>query len=210
MKIIIVSVFTIVLLFSHLGNAQFLKSYGLKGAFTSADQKLNYTYVNIETKRRIGFNAAVFVEWFSVPYFSLVTQCEYNQRGMRTAFAQTGSVLTIIGSFTNYNRVDYLSIPVFAKLAIPLYPVSPYLLIGPRFDFLLGYKSDDNIFNVVYDKFSKSTAGASFAFGVDLKELLQIAILVEARYNIDMKDSYSTQYLKMRNNAFDIWLGLAL
>jgi hypothetical protein len=98
---------------------------------------------------------------------------------------------------------------VLAKLTLPVEPINPYLLIGPRIDFLLGYQSDENVFNAVYDDFSKTMTGASFAVGVDLKTLLPVAILVEARYNVDFKDSYSTQYLKVRNNSFDIWVGAA-
>ena len=211
MKKIIFLILVIESSYSQIGNAQLIKSYGFKVAFTSADQKYNYTYLtDITTKRRVGFNAAIFAEWLNMPLFSLITQCEYAQRGMGMEFDRTLNSPEITGTYTNYNRVDYLSIPIFAKLTFPVEPINPYILLGPRIDFLLGYKSDENVFNAVYDKFSKTITGASFAVGFDLKTLFPIALLIETRYNIDFKDSYSTQYLTVRNNSFDIWLGVAL
>jgi hypothetical protein len=209
MKKIIFLILAVEILFLQSGNAQLIKSYGFKVAYTSADQKFNYTNLtNIETKRRVGFNVAIYAEWLNTPFISLVTQCEYAQRGMGMEFNRTANSPDIIGTFIDYNRVDYLSIPIFVKLSLPVEPINPYLLLGPRIDFLLGYKSDESAFNAVYDGFSKTMTGASFAVGVDLNTLLPLAILIEARYNVDFKDSYSTQYLTVRNNSFDLWLGL--
>ena len=211
MKKTILLVFAFELFLAQSSNAQLIKSYGFKVAFTSADQKYNYTYLsNMDTKRRSGFNAAIFAEWLNLPFISIITQCEYAQRGMGMDFNRTNSTgPTIIDTYTNYNRVDYFSIPIFAKFTLPVAPIDPYILIGPRIDFLLGYHSDQNAFDGVYDSFSKTMTGASFAIGVDLKSVIPIALFIEARYNIDFKDSYSTQYLTVRNNSFDVWLGFA-
>jgi hypothetical protein len=46
--------------------------------------------------------------------------------------------------------------------------------------------------------------------GVQIQSLLPVTILVEGRYNIDLSDSYETNLLKVRNNSFDFWLGVAL
>jgi hypothetical protein len=211
MKKVIFLILTFEIFVLQSGNAQLIKSYGFKVAFTSANQKFDYTYLtNIETKSRVGFNVAIFAEWLNTPFISLVTQGEYTQRGMGMEFNRTGNSPDIIGTSINYNRVDYLSIPVFVKLSLPVEPINPYLIVGPRIDFLLGYKSDEGTFNAVYDGFSKTMTGASFAVGLDLKTLLPLAILIEARYNVDFKDSYSTQYLTVRNNSFDIWIGIDL
>jgi hypothetical protein len=191
-------------------NAQLVKAYGPKVAFTSAHQDFNYTYTDVEVKRRNGFNAALFVEWLNLPFISAVTQLEYVQRGMGMEFVRTGPEgPEVVGRFTRYNRVDYLSIPQLAKIAIPVGMFSPYLSTGPRIDFLLGYKSDDGLFNAVYDEFKKTNIGGTISIGLESVELLPIGLLVEARYNFDFADSYSTQYLKVRNNSFDVWLGVA-
>jgi Outer membrane protein beta-barrel domain len=208
MKKLILFVVVIELFLSQINNAQILNSYGLKIAYTSANQRYDYTNIgNIGTKRRIGFNAAIFAEWFNLPFVSLVTQCEYAQRGVGIVSERTlASSPDIVETNTYYSRVDYLSIPVFAKITVPVGPINPYVLIGPRIDFLLGYNS---AFNDIYDHFSKTMTGASCGFGVNLKTLLPVTVLVEARYNADFKDSFSNQNLTVRNNSWDIWLGVA-
>lgn len=48
------------------------------------------------------------------------------------------------------HRIDYLSIPVLAKLSMKTKHISPYFVVGPRFDFLLDYKS--KTLKLLYDE----------------------------------------------------------
>ena len=190
------------------GNAQLVKNYGLKVAVTSADQEFGVT---LETKRRVGFNIGAFVEWFDVPFFSVLTQVEYTQRGTGEVFIMTGpSGPEPIGTKTLYSRLDYVSLPVLAKLRFQTGLVSPYILAGPRIDFLLGYKSDEGAFNTLYDRFKKTTLGGSAGIGVEIESILPVTLLAEARYNFDLVDSYDAYSWKVRNNTIDFWLGIAL
>ena len=181
-------------------------------AVTSADQKYDLTLVpGLETKRRVGFNVAAFAEWFDVPFFSLITQVEYAQKGTGQDFVVTGpSGPNPVGVRTLYSRLDYVSVPVLGKLRLPGGPLSPYIVAGPRMDFFLGYKSDEGAFNSVYDKFKKTSLGGSAGIGIQLDSILPISVLAEARYNFDFVDSYETNLLKVRNSTFDFWLGVAL
>jgi len=203
-------VLVIITFLSPQVNAQLLRTYGIKVAYTSADQKLEYYYLggNLTTLRRDGFNVAIYAEWLNTPIFSIVTQCEYTQRGFGNEIIETSEFGPMeIGSYKLFNRVDYLSIPIFGKITIPMEIIKPYVLIGPRLDYLLGYKSGVGGYNVLFDNFSKTIIGASFGVGVDLKGLSTLPILLEGRYNIDLKDSYNTDLLKVRNNSIDVWLG---
>ena len=114
-----------------------------------------------------------------------------------------------IGTKTLFSRLDYVSVPVLAKLRLQTGLFSPYILVGPRIDFFLGYKSDEDAFNAVYDKFKKTTLGGSAGIGVQIASLLPVSLIAEARYNFDFADSYETDLLKVRNNAVDFWLGVA-
>jgi hypothetical protein len=190
------------------GNAQLVKNYGLKMAVTSADQEFGMT---LDTKRRVGFNIGAFAEWLDVPLFSVITQVEYTQRGTGQVFIMTGpSGPEPIGRKTLYSRLDYISVPVLAKLRFQTGLISPYILAGPRLDFLLGYKSDEGAFNTLYDKFKKTTFGASTGIGVQVESFLPVTLLAEARYNFDLTDSYDAYSWKVRNNALDFWLGIAI
>lgn len=187
-----------------------MKAIGFKAAYTSAHQSFDYTSFNIEPKRRAGFNVAGFVEWLDLPFFSIVSQIEYAQRGMRYEIQQTGpGGPEIIAIVTRYNRVDYLSIPLFAKFSLPAHAISPFLSLGPRFDILLGYKSDEDAYNFVYDDFKKTMLGGTISIGCETNALLPFSLILEARYNFDLADSYATQSLKVRNSSIDIWMGAA-
>lgn len=208
-------VFMIIILtagYLNEGKAQLLKEYGLKVALTSADQRYDVTLApGIETKRRVGFNVGAFVEWFDVPFFSLITQVEYAQRGMGQNVILTGpSGPDPVGVRSLYSRLDYLSVPVLAKLRLQTGPIVPYFVAGPRADIFLGYRSDENAFNAVYDQFKKTSLGGSAGVGIQIESLLPFTVFAEARYNFDFADSYDTDLLKVRNNAFDFWLGVAL
>jgi hypothetical protein len=193
-------------------SAQLLRHYGVKVALTSATQRYQLTLdPGLGTKRRVGFNVGAFAEWLDIPPFSLVSQVEYAQRGMGQDFVLTGpSGPTPIGVRTLYSRLDYLSIPIVAKLRFPMGLIAPYILAGPRVDILLGYRSDENAFNAVYDKFKKTSVGGSAGVGIELESVLPFTVLAEVRYNFDFADSYETDFLKVRNNSFDVWLGVAL
>jgi hypothetical protein len=183
---------------------QLVKGYGVKLALTSANQ----TFEPLETNRRKGFNVAGYVEWFTMPYFSLLTQMEYVQRGMTVDFIVTSpSGPTPIGTLTQDNRVDYLSIPILVKVGLPTTTIRPFVIAGPRVDFPIGHRTDDNVLGGVYDKF-KTMFGASVGVGVETSTLLPVTVAIEARYNIDFSDSYVGQAVAIRNNAFDFWLGV--
>ena len=197
-------------------NAQLLKSYGVKAAFTSASQ--SFTYQNPpfpgfgpDIKRRTGFGIALYAEWFNLQVISIVSQIEYTQRGIGEEIAITGpNGPTIIRTEVRDKRLDYLSIPILAKTSVPFGNVTPYILIGPRIDFLLGYRDEFIVGNSIYQDFKKTMFGGTIGTGFALADLLPTTISVEFRYNIDLGDSYDTSLLKVRNNAYDIWVGVAL
>ncbi len=209
MKTWLFSALVVLLMCTAETEAQFIKQYGFKVAFTSADQEYNLAPVpDLETKRRSGVNVAGFLELFDLPVFSLITQVEYAQRGMGVEFAVTSpSGPEPIGMTTLYSRVDYLSIPVLVKARLETEAVSPYIMAGPRFDVMLGYKSDKDAFNLLYDEFKKTNWGASVGAGVESDAVLPFVVSAEFRYNFDFADSYRSDLANVRNNAFDVWVG---
>jgi hypothetical protein len=193
------------------GHAQLITSWGFKAGLTSAGQKLEYTLTSPPaTKRRVGVTAAAFVEWLNHPSVSLITQIEYTQRGMGQEFLVTGpSGPQAIGTRTLFGALHYVSIPLLVKAKIPFPVLAPYLLAGPRLDFLISTSSDEGAFDILFGKMKKRTYGASVGLGVLTDAILPVTLLFEARYNFDLQDSYATDLLTVRNNAFDLWLGVA-
>jgi hypothetical protein len=189
-------------LLNHLeSNAHPIKHYGLKVCGTLAGQSFDYSYLpGVDTKRRLGFNMAAFAEWSVLPAISVITQIEYTQRGM-------GQDQLVFNPGTLWNRVDYMSLPVLAKLTYETEPIAPFILIGPRFDYLIGFQSDEGLFNNVYQSFRKTLLGVSVGIGAHTSKIVDADVSLEMRYNFDLQYSYKARFLNVRNDSFDLWVG---
>ncbi len=196
-------------------NAQLLDSYGIKLGLTSASQKVDYGstpyyLVGIPMDRRIGFNAAIYAEWFKLSMFSVVTQVEYAQRGFTQELKTVGGTSQDVRVHSRNVRIDYLSIPLLIKASPWKWLASPYLIAGVRMDIRMSASDDLAGTSWIQDHFRRSIWGASAGIGLESHSLLPIPILLEFRYNVDAIDSYNVNTIKARNNAFDFWLGVAL
>ncbi|MGA3245729.1 MAG: outer membrane beta-barrel protein [Bacteroidota bacterium] len=197
---------------TQIASAQLIKSYGIKAAFTSANQtSTDWHSETYQFNRRNGLNGAIFAEWLNVPYVSVVTQVEYSQRGTRNTFLWPNNEPAPLRYVTVDNRLDYLSLLPLLKVTIPLPVVRPYLFGGPRCDILLGFKSTLGWYGYddFYNSFNRSTYGVSVGLGVELASILPVALILEGRYNADIANAYSSSSSNVRNNAYDIWLGVA-
>ena len=182
-------------------HAQILRSFGLKAAYTSANQSINSSSEGLD--RRPGVCAALFAEWLNDPCVSVVSQVEYVQRGTR--FTVHPTIPELFWMHWNVDiRIDYLSMPLFFKVRLPLTVLTPYIFGGPRLDVLLSHRSTD--LDIDYLDPKKSSFGASVGIGVEIAHLLPGQLLVEGRYNADLTAAYPSEY-PYRNNAFDIWIG---
>lgn len=188
-------------------NAQILKNYGLKGAVSSSFQQIDPFYKDMPYKRYVGFNACVFTEWFNHPYLSLLAQIEYRQVGMGEPFGNTDSNGTVLRTYYYYSRFDYLSLPLLLKIRKNAI-ISSYVLMGPRIDVLLGYKTEDAFLTTLFDKYEKTIYGGSFGLGFETNLTPRLKTYLEFRYNHDFTDTYNDGFLKINNNAYDIWVGV--
>jgi hypothetical protein len=193
-------------------NAQLIKGYGIKVALTSSTQTFEYsnppwTGFGPSPKRRIGFNAGVYVEWLALPIFSVLSEIEYVQKGFGEEFNITQNDPTVIATATEYRRIDYVSFPLLGKFILPLNSTNLYILAGPRADFLVAY---DPNFSSIYKDFKKTMFGASFGIGLNLETFMPFPLSLEFRYNSDFSDSFDNGNLRVRNNSYDFWLGVTL
>jgi len=210
MKHQIIIVVCLILLISTATQSQFIRGYGLKLALTSSDDQYENSFApNLETKRRIGFNVGGFIEWLDVPFFSFITQLEYDQKGAGQVFNRRDEYNNDLGDITQYGKLDYVSIPLLVKLRYPAGIFTPYIVGGPRFDFLVGFQSDKNLFNTLYRQLKKNSIGGSVGIGVETESILPTTFLAELRYNFDFQDSFKNAFVHTRNDSYDLWLGVA-
>ncbi len=108
-----------VMMLPFIAHAQLFKGFGVKLGANSANAKLainpepsDLPSVDIETKRKTGFNAALFAEWFSGKPLSLITEAEYARRGFMEEQIITGEDdPTPLGVLQLKTHLDYLSCP---------------------------------------------------------------------------------------------------
>ncbi len=200
--------------------AQLLNAFGVKAGINSSTSNIElraFGGESLDTKRRTGIHAAIFAEWLKLPVFSVVTQVEYAQRGFIDEIPVTGEDSPeLLGYATSNTRLDYLSVPMLLKLKIPGASILPYVLAGPRFDFLvnreagnyeLGNMSFPNLFA---PDFKDQTTGGTVGLGMTTGKALLLPLLLELRYNFDFNDSADTRAIRAKNNSVDVWLGIML
>jgi hypothetical protein len=107
--------------------------------------------------------------------------------------------------------LEYVSIPVLAKLRLRILPLETYFLAGPRVDFLVSRNAGVTSF---YDKFRKFDIGGTFGVGLELHQLLPIDLTTEFRYSPNFNDSFNGNFfgrpLKVKNKSFELLLGVRL
>jgi hypothetical protein len=196
---------------ASMTHAQLVRGYGIKLGIVAANQSWKYADTpELTTSERWGVTGGVYVELLDLPLVSVVGEIQYTEKGM-TFSAPVTTELQPNGTgqfITQSPKVDYLSIPILAKVRLPFPAISPYLIAGPRADLLLSKKGEG--FEAVVDKFKSTDVGGTLGLGVELHTLLPVGLLAEIRYNPSFRDAYKNEFLSVRNHSFDFLVGLQL
>jgi hypothetical protein len=154
--------------------------------------------------------AVGYLELLDIPILSALVEVQYTQKGMSESLPiTTESQPEGTGEFiTKRPRVDYLSIPVLAKVRFSMPVIVPYLVVSPRLDFLLSKKGEG--YDAVINKFKTTGFGAALGVGVEVTSLLPISLLAEFRYNPSFDDAFSNSFLTVKNRSLDLLLGVRL
>ena len=205
MKTIVIRA-SIILIRVSITHCKLIEGYGFKSGISIANQDFTFTEdLHFDTKNRTGFDIGVYIEWFSVPFFGVLTEVHYIQKGMIDEIMGIDEYGNETGTIRYDNRVDYLTFPFLVRILFENKYMSPYLLIGPRFDFLLGYDSQHG---VLYDEFKKVDIGGDIGIGVEINSTEPLTVLIEGRYSSDFTDACKTDYLRVKNKVFEILVGL--
>ena len=211
-KSVVISIIAILFCFSS-APAQIVKGYGIKTGAVISNQHFEYAPeakvgTTGDKKNRTGFDFGISLEWFNLPFFSLLTEVHYAQKGMIEEIPKTNEYGQEIAPRKYDKRIDYLSLPILAKIALNSKHITPYLVIGPRFDFNLDLKSDV-FFGWQGNEFKNVDVGGTLGVGVESKSEPLKAIL-EFRYSPDFTYAYKSDLLKIKNRSFEILFGIAI
>jgi hypothetical protein len=209
MNTFVKSIIVLAVAVSSTAHAQLLRGFGIKVGVTAANQTWDFaSQPDPSTDNRWGITASAFVELLRMPYLSLLVEAQYAQKGMSwSGLVATAQNPDGTGQFiTKRPRVDFLSIPILAKMRFGMPLVTPYLIAGPRYDLLLTRHGEG--FQAVIDRFKSSELGATFGVGAELAAVLPFDVLIEFRYNASLQDAYDGNSLKVRNRTIDMMLGV--
>lgn len=142
-------------------------SFGLKGGINLAD--LRGDDVDVDTDFRLGATGGGFLTYSISDWFALQPEILYSQKGAEFGETIAGAPVEVTG------KLDYLEIPILAKLTIPINSTfTPNLFIGPAFSFLLSAKLKAEAMGVTIidldtKDFQKSfDVGLVFGGGIDI------------------------------------------
>lgn len=201
--------------FSAKSTAQVLSPVGVKTAVTIS--RFNISNFYNFSKWRTGFNIAVYGEQEFSTFLSLVPHVGYVQKGYISEQVETNETGERIQKVRANTRLDYLTIPLFLKIAYPNPQVTPFLSLGPRVDYLAHYKkgqfnfTSGSITDDIADHLSPVVWGASISCGGQIPMAHNHSLSIELQYNIDLTNSAMVpiQY-NIKNEAIDFWIGLEL
>jgi len=190
--------FSFVLMIFSLGaSAQFFNSWGLMGGGTLAKHKFDYKEPDVTQKKknRLGFNVEVFAEFFTNDHFTWRTEFEYNKKG---------SIDKDSGDFKN--KLTYLSWNNYLKMRTELFGGTPYLLLGPKLEYLLSQGTSSPTITGNFNKFQLSP---DVALGWEFIVFTNVKPFLELHYNPDIGlNAYKDNNLAIKNRAWELRIGI--
>ncbi|MDP2364085.1 MAG: outer membrane beta-barrel protein [Ignavibacteria bacterium] len=208
-------VFLIIFLFllNIINNSQSIDGYGVKVGLGLTNHSWQYDSSidgKLDWENNSGIAVKAFADIVLLSFLQVESEIGYIQKGAKYKIAVT----TIYqpdgnGEYININnRLNYFSISLMAKLKYNSDLFSPYLLLGPEYNYLLN-KQIDKGFEVVYDKFKKNAFGFTVGFGSEVK-LLPINIIVEYRYSRDFTNNYESYLIEIKNYSHTFLIGVRI
>lgn len=214
MRIRFYSIIIIVLAVSSITQAEIINKIGV---LLGGGQSFEIGYEN-KTYSKVSISPAIDLELLGSKYLSIKTIIGYDTKGSNDLnFTLTKNLGvshdSLVDSLVDEKRKsDYLSLRILMTLKIPLQFFKPYLLLGPRLDYLLKREIEDTWLGAKPVDMTKNTTrlvyGISSGIGTifNLKNL-SISPLILADLDLNKsKAEYGNQY---RNFQYLIALELA-
>ncbi len=204
MRYLLAIIFLFVELLPGTSRSQVIRGYGFKVGLVSSNEFWQDTEPGTRGRwmdSYTGIAVGGFIELALLSHVSVVGEVQYAQKGMK------GTEVFINGLEVPYNVVEapweeYLSIPIAAKIGLPVGLITPYLLAGPRVDFLLSSHHDGDT-EAPFNRFKAVDYGGTFGCGVKWNWFF-----LEFRYDPDFTDSYDQPFYIIKNRSFDFYLGM--
>lgn len=148
-----------------------------------------------ETEKRGGGVIGAFITAATpIPWFSIRAEGSVTQRNS-DVFAVSGDQ-TVRGGV----RTDYVSVAIHARLAAGVGPLRVHATAGPVIDQILRSRLDANL-RPVLDREASMVLGAGASVGIGTTLAGRYRVELEARLFEGLGDSYSGDFVQMRNRS---------
>lgn len=189
--------------------AQLVNGYGIKLGMGITNHSMYYTDYNIDMNWDYitGLSARAFADFLDFPIFNIEGEIGYSQRGAGNEVFTTGTedpVPAVKRKLTN--RLDYLSASLMGKAKYNLGMFTPYIVLGPQFNYLAG-KDIEFLHVGPYNHFKKSVFGYTAGAGTELK-IMSVNFLVEYRFEKDLTNNYDLSALDIKNYSHSVLIGI--
>ena len=202
-------IFCALFLTSSILFSQTINNYGIKIGYVNSSQVNTNNDINKSTKRKSGFSFSAFVDLFNFSGLSISPEIKYIQKGVGIEMIITGpDSPKPIGKRIDYIYHNYLSIPISLVYKLNFGFGQTFLKIAPRYDILLN-SHDDFIVHSSYKEY-KNSFGGTISLGLIPKIDIGFNAFIETSYHFDFTDVFQNQYMSIKNNAFEISLGIIL
>lgn len=205
------------LLTASSAGGQLVRSYGITVGPVVADQRYEYSPLSqfapdpiYPDKLLWGVDAGAFVEFFTLPHFSVVAGLNYSQKGRIVTVIETAIDHTSPQGYVDLGprdvtlRFHYISVPVLAKMRFETPAITPFLAAGPRFEYLVAYPSSP-----AYDQFKKVGVALSISAGLELSTGFSPKLLLEGTYLPSISNAYQNEIVTVTSRAAAITVGVA-
>ena len=205
----------LLILTPNILKSQIFDNYGLKISYTRS--KINVKEFDNYSTWRTGIKWSFFLEQHIYKSISTIIELEYAQKGYISEQVETNEIGEKIQIVRANTRLDYISVPIFMKISYNISTIKPFVLFGPRLDYMFSYKKGIFKFTKasVNDETAKYldsvTVGSSLACGLIFPFLSKKNIIFEARYNNDFTDLWSKHNTWLvKNVSYDFGIGISL
>jgi hypothetical protein len=208
----ILVIFFTLYVFSAQG--QTVKSIGIKGGLSIANQPWQYKTINFTPQGyyKTGIYSVLTLELFQHKYLSLLTDLGFIQKGNQIEIEVTTTENPDGGTLTKLkSTINYFTFSPLLKFRYDIKRWTPYVFVGPRIDYQLSYQSEFS--SAIGNEFNKSILGITYGAGVEFRQN-KIGMLMEFQHQPDITSvmdkpiSSTNTGLKITNNAFVISAGI--
>lgn len=201
----------ICILGSHVSNAQFISSFGVKGGVALSNQSYKITRINtsLDTDPILSPSLVFFAEAFQGDHFTLQTDFAFACRGSSTTTEsitvdhQNSNQLIVNEGDKVTSRHRYLAISPMLRARTNNGGIDAYALLGPRVDFLLYYSTDSDY---PLEEQNNVILGLTMGVGVSFP-IKQNLLFTEIQFQPDLSPVTNQEPLLVNNNSLVLTLG---